>query len=112
MPSGNFNLKPGEEYPIIFDHGKVTGLALWADTSFEDKANGITAEPPQLLRIAVLDTKGNVLEVHDKVAIGRAAGSANVWAPYNLVFKNKAAANCLNITRQDAGTKTIGFCLY
>jgi hypothetical protein len=109
---GNFRLTPDDdEWPMVFPAGTFKGLLLWADTSFKDEANGVAAESPQHLRIAVLDATGAVLEKFDE-HVGRDPAAAKPWARLDLHFKNAAKTAEINITRLDAGTKRIGFCLY
>lgn len=109
---GNFRLTPeDDEWPMAFVEGAFKGLILWADTSLKDEANGITAEPPQRLRIVVLDVNGVVLEKLDKL-VGRDPASATPWKRLDLAFKTPAKTSEINITRLDNGTKRIGFCLY
>ena len=119
MVPGNFNLKPGGKHPMVFTTGAFKGLLLWADTSLAIAANDTTGAPavpaggPQKLRIAVLDAAGKVLETRH-VVIGRKdnADTTPAWARLDIQFKDAAKTASIGITREDAGTETIGFCLY
>lgn len=118
MVPGNFNLKPGDKHPMAFPAGSFKGLILWADTSLAIAANADSGAPaigaggPQKLRIAILDATGKVIEtLHE--TIGRGVGAdAKVWPTLNHKFKDAAKTAQIGITREDAGTETIAFCLY
>lgn len=105
MVPGNFDLAPGKKYPMTFEP-VFKGIRLWADTSFEDAANGIVSGGIQKLRIAILDDAGNVLEPAYHIAVGRAKG-AGVWKRANIAFKFPAKTVSVNITRE--GVNDPGF---
>lgn len=105
MVPGNFTLKPGEQFTMPWEAGKVGKVTFYCDHTYVDEAQGIKAEPPQKLRIAIRDAAGKAvgstlhIEVGDSVS--GTTGSKSV-----TLAKNATVAY---ITREDTGTKNIGF---
>jgi hypothetical protein len=109
MVPGNFDLKPGATFTIPWQAGKVTKLTLFCDNTFADATNGITAEAPQKLRLALRDAAGaGVDTLH--VAIGRAANDTTGHTG-TLTIPLASNASVVYVTREDAGTKNVGFLL-
>jgi hypothetical protein len=60
----------------------------------------------------MLNAAGSTVEATRHEAVGRAPGDPKPWPRLDIKFKNAAKTGEINITREDAGTKRIAFCLY
>ena len=109
MVPGNFTLKAGETFTIPWQPAKATKLTFFCDNTFADTANGVAAEPPQALRIALRDAVGAGVDTLHKT-VGRAANDTSGHTG-TLTVPLPSNASVAYVTREDAGTKNVGFLL-
>lgn len=107
MVPGNFDLKPGGTFTIPWQPGKATKLTFFCDNTFADGTH--TAEPPQALRIAIRDAAGAGIDTLHK-SVGRAADDTTSHTG-TLVVPLPSNGSVAYVTREDGGTKNIGFLL-